>query len=113
MRWKIAQLRDSGIDIVRVLSTDEAMNTLNNKVSFGAIISDMGRREQGAYRSQAGLVLLNAIKRAGYTLPFLVYTSQKYAARNDAEVKAAGGDGATASAVELLEWVNRNIKTQS
>ena len=84
MRWKIAQLRDSGIDIVRVLSTDEAMNTLNNKVSFGAIISDMGRREQGAYRSQAGLVLLNAIKRAGYTLPFLEPISKSSEEDNEA-----------------------------
>ena len=70
----------------------------------------MGRREQGEYRSQAGLILLNAVRRAGYKTPFFVYSSKTYAARNDAEIKSAMGDGATASPVELFEWVNKKIK---
>jgi CheY-like chemotaxis protein len=109
---EMAQLRDRGIDVVQAASTDEAMAILNSNLGFDAIISDMGRREQGGYRSQAGLVLLKAIRRAGYNIPFLVYSSQKYAARNDEEVKSAGGNGATASPVELLEWIDRKLKRQ-
>ncbi|MCC8977608.1 response regulator [Bradyrhizobium acaciae] len=108
---EIAQLRQRGIDVTQAESTDDAMAILNNDLSFDAIVSDMGRREHGTYRSQAGLMFLNALRRAGYNVPFLVYSSQKYAARNSAEVRSAGGDGATASPVELLEWIDRKVKS--
>jgi len=109
---EIAQLRDRGIDIVNAASTDEAMAILNNNMGFDAILSDMGRRENGQYRTQAGLALLREVRRAGYKVPFFVYTTKKYAVRNNEEVKSAGGDGATASPVELLEWIDRTIKRQ-
>jgi CheY-like chemotaxis protein len=109
---QIAQLRDRGIDVVQAVSTDDAMAILNNNLGFDAIVSDMGRREGGLYRSQAGLVLLNALRRAGYNVPFLVYSSQKNTARNNDEIRSAGGDGATASPVELLEWIDRKAKRE-
>jgi CheY-like chemotaxis protein len=107
---EIAQLKSRGVDIVSAVSTEDAMATLNSNLGFDAIISDMGRREGGGYRSQAGLVLLKAVRSAGFSVPFFVYSSQSYAARNNAEVIAAGGDGATASPVELLEWVEKKVK---
>jgi CheY-like chemotaxis protein len=107
---EIAQLRERGIDVTQAVSTDDAMAVLNNDLSFDAIVSDMGRREHGAYRAQAGLMFLKALRRAGYNVPFLVYSTQKYAARNNEEVKSAGGDGATASPVELLEWIDLKVK---
>jgi CheY-like chemotaxis protein len=117
---EIAQLRDRGIDIVQAASTNEAMAILNSHSKFDAIISDMGRREGGEYRSQAGLILLNAIKRSGHypikrtgdKVPFYVYSSPKYAARNKDEVKAAGGEGATASPLELREWIDGMINRE-
>jgi hypothetical protein len=78
---EIAQLNGLGIDVVQSISTEDAMTTLNSNSGYYAIISDMGRREQGIYHSQAGLVLLSAVRRAGYHIPFLVYSSQKYASR--------------------------------
>jgi CheY-like chemotaxis protein len=110
--FEIAQLKEQGIEVVPATSTEGAMADLNSQPRFDAIISDMGRRESGAYRSQAGLVLLKAIRSAGYDVPFLVYSSQKYAVRNNDEVIAAGGDGATASPVELLEWISKNTKPE-
>jgi CheY-like chemotaxis protein len=107
---EIAQLRLRGIDVTQALSTEDAMAMLNSNLSFDAIVSDMGRREHGTYRAQAGLVFLSALRRAGYNVPFLVYSSQKYAARNNEEVRSAGGDGATASPVELLEWIDRKVR---
>ncbi len=107
---EIAQLRDREIDVVQAASTDEAMAALNKNLRFDAIISDMARREHGEYRSQAGLVLLKALKRAGYEdVPFLVYSSEKYATRNGEEVRSERGAGATASPVELLEWIDQQI----
>lgn len=104
---EIAQLQDRGFEVVQSQSTQDAMRLLNSSRSFAAVISDMGRMEDDAYRAQAGIVLLTAIRRAGYKMPFLVYSAKRYVARNREEVIAAGGDGASASAVELFEWVER------
>ena len=86
------------------------MSILAGNANFDAVISDMGRREGGAYRTQAGLVLLNAVRKAGLQVPVLVYSTQKYAERARQEVAAAGGDGATSSPVELLEWVRQKVR---
>ena len=51
----------------------------------GLIISDMGRREEGRYVAQAGAILLKAALQAGCEEPFIVYSSARYAARNDEE----------------------------
>lgn len=103
--FEIAQLEDEGIEIVQASSTEEAMAILASSRGFDFVISDMGRREGGAYRGQAGLVLLSAMRRAGFDTPFIVYSSRRYADRNKAEVLQAGGDGATASPIELIEWI--------
>lgn len=107
---EIAQLKERGIEVSQAMSTADAMAMLRNDPSFGAIISDMGRSEQGAYHAQAGLTLLGALKSAGYNVPFLVYSSRKNAARYSEEVRSAGGEGATASPVELQEWIDRKVK---
>lgn len=103
--FEIAQLEDEGIEIVQASSTEEAMAILASSRGFGFVISDMGRREGGAYRGQAGLLLLSAMRRAGFDTPFMVYSARRYADRNNAEVREAGGDGATASPIELMEWI--------
>jgi CheY-like chemotaxis protein len=101
---EISQLEGRGYKVLTTLSTGEAMATLA-KEKVGFIISDMGRREEGHYIAQAGLVLLKAARQAGYKQPFVVYSSVKYRDKNDAEVKASGGVGATASPTTLLEWI--------
>lgn len=108
--FQIAQLHDQGVTVVQSGSTEDALSILAGNPNFDAVISDMGRREGGAYRPDAGLILLNAMRKAGFQNPFMVYSSQKYAERNRAEVIAATGDGATSSPVELLEWVRRKIQ---
>jgi CheY-like chemotaxis protein len=109
---QIAHLKDRGIDVVQAVSTNEAIAHLNSGMAFDAVISDMGRREGGVYNAHAGLAFLNEMKQVGHHVPFYVYTSPEAAAHSDKEVRAAGGDGATASAVELQEWINRKLKAE-
>lgn len=105
---EIAQLRERGIDVVTVASTEEAMAALSRS-SFAAVLSDMGRWEGGGYHARAGLTLLTTLRGARNNVPFLVYSSQRNAAQNRADVIAASGDGATASPVELFEWVEGKL----
>jgi len=107
--FQIAQLNDAGITVVKSSSTADAMAILKGSAPFDAVISDMGRREQGAWQGEAGLGLLREMRSNGHDEPFIVYSSRAYATRHDAEVRKAGGDGATSSPVELLEWVRRKV----
>lgn len=110
--FQIAQLHDLGVTVVQSSSTEDAMSILGGNPNFDAVISDMGRREGGAYRAQAGLNLLTTIRKAGFQTPFMVYSSQRYAERARQDVLAAGGDGATSSPVELLEWVRQKLRIE-
>jgi CheY-like chemotaxis protein len=108
--FQIAQLHDAGVTVVQSPSTEDAMAILASSPPFDAVISDMGRREGGRYDQNAGLTLLRRMREGGFLTPFIVYSSQKYAERNRAEVIAATGDGATSSPVELMEWVRSKVQ---
>ena len=110
---EIAQLRQQGVDVKQARSTEEAMALLDAKDLFAGVISDMGRFEGGGFQAHAGLSLLRAMREAGLDLPFIVYTSRRSADRAAENVKAAGGDGATASPVVLLEWVQKRLQPRS
>jgi len=103
---EIAQLKSRGIDVVPALSTADALACLAGR-DFGAVVSDMGRREDGQYRGDAGMQLLTELRRQDPDIPFMIYTAARRVGPTHAAVVAAGGDGATASPVELLEWVAR------
>jgi CheY-like chemotaxis protein len=109
--FQIAQLHDQGITVVQSGSTPDAMSILGSSPPFDAVISDMGRREGGTYQGQAGLNLLKTMREAHIDTPFMVYSSQRYADRNRQAIQAAGGDGATSSPVELIEWVRQKTRT--
>ncbi|MBA2932968.1 response regulator [Sphingomonas sp. CGMCC 1.13654] len=107
--FEISQLENQGISVRQARSTEEAMSVLRQLAEVGAVISDMGRHENGIYDRHAGLTLLTALRQAGLHMPFLVYSSASHIRQNDKLVQAAGGDGATASAVELLEWIGSSF----
>jgi CheY-like chemotaxis protein len=107
--FQIAQLKDQGVTVVQSASTEDAMSILHTSAPFGAVISDMGRREAGRYDARAGLALLQRMRAEQIKTPFIVYTTRDYAQRTATDVRAAGGFGATGSAVELLEWVREKV----
>lgn len=107
---EIAQLKDRGIEVVQAGSMDGATATLTSDPGFDAVISALGRGEGAGYRPQADLALLNAVRRAGSKAPFFAYTSPKYAAESNQQVRSAGGDGASASPIELREWIDRKTR---
>ncbi|AQR74008.1 response regulator [Sphingomonas sp. LM7] len=104
--FEIAQLKNRGVEVALALSTADALACLAKR-DFAAVVSDMGRREEGAYRGNAGIELLHALKERDPDIAFLVYTGARRLDQAKAVVIGAGGDGATASPVELLEWVAR------
>ncbi len=76
-----------GIAFTLALSTSEALQYLSER-RFGAIISDMGRKEG----PREGYALLDALRQRGDTTPFYIYAgsnSEKY--KREAETHEAQG----------------------
>ena len=107
--FEIARLRDDGVAVSEATSTKDALATLTAGAPIAAVITDLGRREHGSYRSRAGLDLIRAVRAAGMQTPVFVYTSPGAAPKIKDEVLAAGGSGATGSPVELFEFLHEAL----
>lgn len=101
----IAKLQEEGIEVTQAVSTAQAMQLLiSSELSFNAIISDMGRTEEGEYRHNAGILLIQAIRAVDISLPILVYSSRTSDLMRRTVV-AAGGNGVTCDPEKLFSWL--------
>lgn len=105
--FEIAELQKMGVQVITALSTMQGIEVLGERGDVKAVISDMGRNEDGIYHGKAGVELVTAMRQLGFSMPAIVYTTAKYAGRRNQDVAAAGGDGAISSHVELIEWIRR------
>lgn len=105
--YEIASLRDR-VEVRQATSTDDALRMLlSGRFDADAVVSDMGRNERGGFQPTAGLALATALREAGIEVPIFFYTSHQSVERYREEVMASGGNGITASPVELLGMINR------
>jgi CheY-like chemotaxis protein len=105
--YEIASLQGRGLDVVHARSTAEAASALASSGQFGAIISDMGRAEDGRFEADAGLSLIRVVRDQGLESPVLIYSSAPTIARTREQALQAGAAGATASATELMQMLSR------
>ena len=96
-RWERTALESYGIRFELAESTSDALAAAA-RVSFAAIISDLGR----GYERRAGLDLLSSLRASGSTAPYFIYTSSR-AARWLGEIDAV--QGVTADPDELVAMV--------
>lgn len=90
----------NGIEIIPVLSTEQATRYLkNNKVSV--IISDMGRKEG----SREGYVLLDKLRKSGDNTPFIIFAGSR-SMEHIKETVRHGGQGCTNDFAELFRMVS-------
>ena len=75
---------------------------VKGEVTPDAIVSDMGRYEEGEYRVHAGILLIELVRKAHFKMPIVIYGSPKYKGKNHSMALEAGGTGAVASEAELL-----------
>jgi CheY-like chemotaxis protein len=106
---EIAKLRDDGLEVLVARSTAEAMDVLSLRRGVRAIITDLGRSEDGEFRSHAGLALLRQLKEAEQDQPVLVYTSTRRAGLDRQEALEAGATIVTASPTELFAALGRAL----
>jgi CheY-like chemotaxis protein len=92
-----------GIRIVLSEETEDALSILSHR-SFGAVISDMGRREG----PREGYVLLDALRARCDNTPLFFYASSN-ALEHQQETLEHGGQGCTNDGQELFEMVTQVI----
>lgn len=94
-----------GITFTLATSTSEALQHFKDS-RFGAIISDMGRKEGPL----EGYVLLDVLRRRGDQTPFFIYTGSNSPVHK-LETFERRGQGSTNNAQELFEMVRRALLT--
>jgi CheY-like chemotaxis protein len=93
-----------GVTFVLALSTKEALDVLSAR-RFGAILSDMGRKEG----PREGYALLDALRSRGDQTPFFIYAGSN-SPRHKREAEARGAQGSTNNAQELFEMVRQVLR---
>ena len=104
---ELAKLRDDGVEVLIARSTAEAMDVLSLRRGVGAIVTDMGRTEDGEFRSHAGLALLRQLHEAEQSQPVLVYTSTRRVELDRQDALDAGATTVTSSPTELFAALRR------
>ena len=108
---ELAKLRDDGVEVLLARSTAEAMDVLSLRRGVGAIVTDMGRTEDGEFRSHAGLALLRQLHEAEQSQPVLVYTSTRRVELDRQDALDAGATVVTSSPTELFAALRRVLST--
>jgi CheY-like chemotaxis protein len=93
-----------GVTFTLALSTKEALELLSKR-RFGAILSDMGRKEG----PNEGYVLLDAVRSRGDQTPFLIYAGSN-SDRHKREAEKNGAQGSTNNAQDLFEMVRQVLR---
>ena len=108
---ELAKLRDDGLEVLLARSTAEAMDVLSLRRVVRAIVTDLGRSEDGEFRSHAGLALLRQLGEAEQDQPVLVYTSSRRVELDRQDALEAGATAVTASPTELFAALRRLLAT--
>jgi CheY-like chemotaxis protein len=103
--FQIARLKSKNIDVIEARSTSEAMQVLSGGRGFGAVISDMGRQEDGTFHARAGIELMDQIHNLGIPLPIFFFTTRSQVDRVRDDPSATRMAGVTSSPVELFEML--------
>ncbi|WP_309082344.1 response regulator [Zhihengliuella sp.] len=99
-----AALRAAGIATVWVDSTSRALDLLDGN-EFGAVITDMGRREG----PREGYVLLEAMQDQRHRTPVIVYSGSDRP-EHEQEALSRGCAGATSDPTRLFQLVRRELQ---
>ena len=105
----IEKLRGSDIEVVLSLSTEEALEKIQ-KINPTAIISDLGRMENGSDNPFAGLDLLRKMRSEDMKIPTLIFAGKRGLA-NKKKLVAAGAVNVTASGVDVMRFIEQELET--
>ncbi|MEX2517724.1 MAG: hypothetical protein WD969_00155 [Paracoccaceae bacterium] len=106
--FETESFRRDGHTVRQVLNTKDALTALRAG-GVDAVISDMGRKEDGARNNEAGMTLLRAMRAAGDGTAFAFYTTRPTARYQAGEAKELGTIAMTDSFTSLSSAIKRHF----
>jgi len=103
----IDQLMTDGVQVDVARTTEEGL-ALASRRGYGAVITDMGRWEDGRYHTMAGVDFARRLRASGDSTPLLVFTSGRATREHGDEARAAGAEAVTSSGVDLIGFLRRH-----
>jgi len=100
-RLYVAQLEEVGIAVDLATATSSALGKFEAN-AYDAVVSDMGRLEQGVYHDSAGVDLISELRKSGTKVPIFVFCSREKAQRFGEVALQAGATEVTSSPVRVL-----------
>jgi len=101
---ELLQSRGYRVDLAK--ATGEGLKMADRK-DYKIILSDMGRTEDGHYNGDAGIELLEELKKRNSPSPFVVFCSTQGVRRFREQVKSLGGKAITSSSTELRAIIDK------
>lgn len=101
----VEQLLRNGTRVDLARSTREGLALLGQR-RYGAIVSDMGRFEDGQEVSDAGMRLLRTVRETDRSTPFILYCGHRSSVAYREQALEAGATGITASPAVLTELLD-------
>lgn len=98
----VDQLRNNGVRVTTVTTTADALREASER-PYRLIVSDMSRKENGHYHSDAGLSLLRELRDLGVDVPVIVFSGQKGQLQYGAQARQSGAVATTSSAYEMFQ----------
>lgn len=105
----VETLGKGGIQVELALSTADGLSRVQ-RGSYRAVITDLGRKEGNTFNQEAGLQLLEEIRRLRPDLPVVIFTSANGARRRRGDAERLGAALVTASATELVGFVRTQAR---
>ena len=99
----VDRLQQDGINIELSLSTSDALEKIRSR-SYNAIISDLGRKEDGQNKPMAGLDLIKSLRGSGEKTPILIYAGRRGLENKEILINA-GANIVSASGTEVIKFV--------
>jgi CheY-like chemotaxis protein len=104
----VEQLRRQGVEVDIELGNAGALRRLGRR-TYTAIVSDMGRREDGRFQPTAGLSLLEEVRQIAPNTPFILFTSARMAIQHAEDARTLGAAAITSSATDLTGLLKDHV----
>lgn len=104
----IERLSRGGVEVDLALSTRDGLGKVARS-DYRLVLSDVGREEDGGYNADAGLELIQAVKRDRPDVPVALFTTSAGVRHRGAEARKLGADLVTSSATDLVRFLSTHL----
>ncbi|AKI01739.1 Response regulator receiver domain protein [Hoeflea sp. IMCC20628] len=101
----IESFKEKGVDIDLSISTEDALSKISS-LDYSAVISDLGRMENGFDNKFAGLELLKLIRKIDEKMPVLIFAGAR-GLGSRAKLMEAGAEDVVSSSVSVVKFVEK------